>query len=250
MFSCTSKAKLNSKMNEDVYIPNKAVKKKQEAAVKIEIVEQKETETQSENRFDFSNNTDSFLKEIKQQNETIVSLTQVKKEKTLYAENEIWSAQISSSTSKDFAENLRNEIQKKYALPVYIVQEFENYKVLVGKKKSRADLDQLLGELKHYGYDSAWAVNHSISEAVENEKNKEDTLYPYFSLQVGTYSSEISAEKTKKALSVKTDLNVYILIENNLYKVLVEKEKNRMKLAEAKEKLEKLGYKTWFRDFK
>ena len=244
--SCTSKTSLSPKMKNKKNLIVEREKKNTKEAKKIKFVEK--TTSSDDETIVFSSYQDSFLRKINAVSDSTVSLVILKKDKTKYEELEIWSAQIASSSNKLFAQKLKKEVEEKYALKVFIKSEYENFKVLVGRKVARDDLNQLLGELKHYGFQSAWAVKHKIKEVIKTYEEKVD--YPYFSLQVGTYSSEISAKKAKKEIESQSNLELYLLEERGLYKVLVERKKNKEALTQAKQLLAKLGYKVWFREFK
>lgn len=190
---------------------------------------------------------DSLFQAIKD-SKTEIHLKIAGKVKTEYEIIKLWRVQIAALTDRRQAEEILEKAKDRLNTKAIIKEVNAFQKVLVGEFQIRAKADQFMYDVRNQGYPSAWVVSDEITVVKGSYKSNDKEAFIDFSLfriQVGSYSSEIAANKVKKSLELLSKEKVIVYKKGNLYKVLVGESQNKNSLSELNKLILENGFKTW-----
>lgn len=142
-----------------------------------------------------------------------------------------WEVQVLAVSDEVRAKNELSNLKSKFNINGRIISSNNIFKVRVGSSETRVEMDQLVNDLKQKGYTSAWVVKNKKVEKVKIEQRL------FYTLQVGVFSSNLSAINLKKELSSDYSEPIMIKFINGLYKIFLGKEENRVPLEKLKLRL-------------
>ncbi len=148
--------------------------------------------------------------------------------------------QIFASHSKEFSEDEANRVFIKISQPAEVVPSGDLWKVQVGSFAERKDAEIFREKLKNLGWSDAFIVDVE-DEGLSGVKSKGES-YEYFSIQVLASGSRTEARDLMKNLIDLELENVFIVFEENLWKVRVGRFNEKGQAERYLEKLKNIGF--------
>ncbi len=175
---------------------------------------------------------------------------QKQKEARSFIEKEGLRVQVFAGSDTIHAENVARQLQELKLDSVYVIHENNLFKVQIGNFSERLEAEKMLDRLRYLGITNAWIVNatihvpkgHAFSEQkkVVTREEKIGTKFIY-AIQVFVTGSPDKARSLQKALRNKFPYPIWLVQQDQLWKILVGKFQDREKAQQALENIQSSG---------